>query len=143
MLREWRQDFAKYLRDLGVEANATERAVRGEARTSKGDGIHRAMLRNASTHMRTRAEAVARELTSGGLKPEPGKSALLETRHAVLDGWKNVADILERQGEPQLGAAVRRFTESMPPPWTEKERIARQMRVQMGAKWPSDRGLAR
>jgi hypothetical protein len=26
-LREWRRDFAQYLRDVGIEANATERAV--------------------------------------------------------------------------------------------------------------------
>lgn len=63
-LREWRQDFAQYLRDLGVEANATERAVRGARRTTKQDGIHRAMLRGQSTHMRVRAEAVARELAT-------------------------------------------------------------------------------
>jgi hypothetical protein len=34
VLREWRRDLAQYLRDLGVEANATERAVRGETRTT-------------------------------------------------------------------------------------------------------------
>lgn len=62
VLREWRRDFAKCLRDLGVEANATESAVRGEPRASKRDGIHRAMLRGQSTHIRARAEAVAREL---------------------------------------------------------------------------------
>src|SRR5438477_6733237 len=33
-LREWRRDFAHYLRELGVEANATERAVRGKRETS-------------------------------------------------------------------------------------------------------------
>jgi hypothetical protein len=60
-LREWRRDFAQYLRDLGVEANATERAVRGANRTTKRDGIYRAMLRGQSTHMRARAEVVARE----------------------------------------------------------------------------------
>jgi hypothetical protein len=42
-LREWRRDFARYLRDLGVEANATERAVREEVRPQKATGIHRAM----------------------------------------------------------------------------------------------------
>lgn len=30
VLREWRRDFAKHLREIGVAANATERAVRGE-----------------------------------------------------------------------------------------------------------------
>jgi hypothetical protein len=126
-LREWRRDFAQHLRDLGVEANATERAVRGETRTTKRDGIHRAMLRGDSTHMRARADEVARELAASGLKPDPHKRVLLETRAAVLDGWLGLADILERDGNPQLAGAVRRFAQSMPPPLTEKERMARQI----------------
>ncbi|HEY1891701.1 MAG TPA: relaxase/mobilization nuclease domain-containing protein [Steroidobacteraceae bacterium] len=36
-LREWRRDFAQHLCDLGVEANATERAVRG---ASDKEGWH-------------------------------------------------------------------------------------------------------
>jgi hypothetical protein len=72
-LREWRHDFAQYLRDLGVEANAMERAVRGEARSAKLDGIHRAAMRGASTHYRNKAEAVVQELAHGGLKAEPSR----------------------------------------------------------------------
>jgi MobA/VirD2-like, nuclease domain len=126
-LREWRHDFAQYLRDLGVEANATERAVRGATRTTKRDGIHRAMLRGKSSHMRMRTEVIARELASGGLKPDPGQRVLLETRQAVLDGWRGLSDHLERDGNPQLAGAVRRFAEAMLPPMTEKETIARQI----------------
>src|SRR3984957_21092195 len=40
-LREWRREFARRLREQGVAANATERAVRGESRESKPDGIYR------------------------------------------------------------------------------------------------------
>jgi hypothetical protein len=126
-LREWRQDFAEYLRDLGVDANATERAVRGITRTTKQDGIHRAILRGQSTHIRARAEVVARELAAGGLKPEPGRQTLLKTRRAVLDGWRGLADLLERDGNAHLAGDVRRFAERMAPPVTEKETIARQL----------------
>lgn len=142
-LREWRRDFAQHLRDLGVEANATERAVRGETRTTKRDGIHRAMLRGDSTHMRARAEAIAREVAAGGLKPDPGKRVLLETREAVLDGWRGLADILERDGNPQLAGTVRRFAQSMLPPLTEKERMARQIGLLIEAQKARDRVLTR
>lgn len=135
VLREWRRDFAQYLRDLGVNANATERAVRGETRTTKRDGIQRAMMRGQSTHMRARAETVARELRAGKLTPEPGQRVLLETRRAVLDGWRALAGILERDGNRQLAGAVRGFADTMLPPLTDKERMARQL----GAYLPNQR----
>lgn len=142
-LREWRQDFARYLRDLGVEANATERAVRGAARTTKQDGIHRAMLRGESTHMRVRAEAVARELAAGGLKPDSGGRVLLETRRRVLAGWRSLADILELDGNRELAAAARRFAEAMPSPMSEKEMIASQLRSQQEAHRVREKTLTR
>ena len=143
MLREWRQDFARYLRDFGIEANATERAVRGEAWTTKRDGIHRAMLRGHSTHMRARAEAVAGELAAGGLKSEPGKRVLMETRRVVLDGWRGLADVLEHGGNPQLARVIRRFAESMPPPLTEKEAVAHQLGASLRTHRPRDQDLTR
>ena len=61
-LRHWRSEFARNLRLLGVPANATERAVRGESKKAKKDGIYRASLRGDSTYLRAQAEAVASEL---------------------------------------------------------------------------------
>lgn len=129
-LREWRRDFAQYLRDVGVEANATERAVRGETRRSKLDGVYRAMQRNESTHMRARTEALARDLAEGRVKVEPGKYKLAETRRAVAEGWFGLADILDRQGHRELAGRVRGFAEAMPPPRTENELVAQSSRSQ-------------
>src|SRR5207248_7596546 len=64
-LREWRREFARQLRALGIAANATQRYVRGETGPRKSDGIYRASIRGQSTHMRERAEAGARELAKG------------------------------------------------------------------------------
>lgn len=47
-LREWRREVARHLREQGVAANATERAIRGCNRLQKSDGIHRAAMRGAS-----------------------------------------------------------------------------------------------
>ncbi len=126
-LREWRREFARHLREQGVAANATERAIRGEAKPQKTDGIHRAALRGASTHYRQRAELVARELASGGVKPEPGKGRLLTTRREVVRGWSEVADTLVNQGQVELALAVRRFVGRMPPPSSEKEWLAERL----------------
>lgn len=123
-LREWRRDFAGHLRDLGVEANATERAVRGETRTSKRDEVYRAMLRGDSTHMRERIAAVARELSVGNLILKSDRETVTTTRRAVLEGWRGLADALERERHDTLAAKVRRFINEMPPPKTEKEHLA-------------------
>src|ERR1700733_10894266 len=55
-LRQWRSEFARHLRALGVPANATQRYVRGQTSPRKSDGIYRANLRGDSRHMRERAE---------------------------------------------------------------------------------------
>jgi type IV secretory pathway VirD2 relaxase len=123
-LREWRSGFAHHLRAVGVPANATPRYVRGETTSRKPDGIYRANLRRDSTHMREREEAVARELALGKLRVEPGKAALIKTHGEVRRRWLEVGDILIRQRQPELAAHVKRFSDEIPPPLTEKERLA-------------------
>lgn len=133
-LREWRQEFARHLREHGVAANATDRAVRGENRVRKTDGIHRAMLRGASSHMRDRAESVASEVLQGKLTIEPGKSRLVATRRKVEEGWRGASQALERQGQEELVKQVRRFVEQMPAVRTEREQIAELMRAGLSVR---------
>jgi hypothetical protein len=123
-LREWRSEFARHLRELGVVANATPRYVRGETGFRKPDGIYRASLRGESTHMRERVEAVAQEWAQGKLRTEPGKARLVATRNEVQRAWLAVGDILTRAREPELAAQVRRFSVEMSPAQTEKEWIS-------------------
>ncbi len=127
-LREWRSEFARHLRDQGIAANATERAVRGESRTHKKDCIYRAAERGRSTHMQARTAAVSTDLLNGRLHAESGKIRLLETRNDVEHAWHAVSDILVRQDRPALAAQVRRFSRDMRPPLTEKEQLARDVR---------------
>ncbi len=126
-LRGWRRDFARHLRQQGVAANATERAVRGVTQKAKRDGIYRAMRRGESTHLRCRVQAVATEIMSGRRRHEPGKSTLVDTRQKVRLGWLAVSDVLVRQGQPELAASVRHFVDNMGTPVTEKERMSAQL----------------
>lgn len=123
-LRHWRSEFARNLRELGVAANATERAVRGESRSARKDGIYRAGLRGDSTYMRAQAEAIASELLKGGIRVEHGKQMLLETRARVVQGWKAVAGQLAVRGNRGLAADVVRFLREMDRPRTEREQVA-------------------
>jgi Relaxase/Mobilisation nuclease domain len=123
-LRAWRREFARHLRELGVPANATERAVRGATRIDKKDGVYRAGLRGDSKHIRTRTEAVARELSAGTLRVEPGAAQLATTRRAVQFTWHKVSDALAHDGQRALASEVRRFVKQMPAPLTEKQQLA-------------------
>jgi hypothetical protein len=127
-LRHWRSEFARNLRLLGIEANATERAVRGETRKAKKDGIYRASLRGDSTYVRARAEAVAGELLKGNVRTDTGKRKLIGTRMAVEDGWRSVVNMLAKGGHANLASDVRRFLDQMPPAQTERESVAHELR---------------
>ena len=127
-LRGWRQEFARHLRALGVPANATERAVRGESRSPKLDGIYRAEQRRESWRVRAQAAEVNRELLQGGLRAEPDKKALIETRKAVERGWWEASEILTAQGRREVAEEVKRFVGRMLPPKTDRELIAEELR---------------
>jgi hypothetical protein len=122
-LREWRHDFAKHLREQGVAANATERAVRGEIKSRKTDGIHRAMMRGDSFHHHNRLAAAAKPLANGVPADASGSERMVNTRRAVVAGWRAVAMMLESQGQRELAAHVTRFVDRMPPPRIEQESL--------------------
>jgi hypothetical protein len=129
-LRDWRQEFARHLCEHGIEANATDRAVRGATTNRKSDGIYRAIRRGESTHMQQRIQSVHSDLLKGDIRVEPGKTKLLETRAQVERGWRAVSDLLEHQGEHELAREVKRFGDRMPPPHTEQEWILQQLQKQ-------------
>jgi relaxase-like protein len=122
-LRHWRSGFARNLRLLGVEANATERSVRGETQKAKKNGIYRANMRGDSTYVQAQAEAIAAELLKGNTCVEPGKRTLVETRRQIENSWRALADSLAKDGHQNLARDVQQFVERMPPPRTEKELI--------------------
>lgn len=123
-LRTWRADFASKLRDLGVPANATERAVRGQNRSPKLDTIYRAERRDDCRRTSERVERIANELLTGRLNAEVGREKMRATRRSVVHGWLNIANVLDAAGRPDLAEQVRKFLITVPPPRTENETIA-------------------
>jgi predicted transcriptional regulator len=126
-LREWRREFARHLREQGIAADATERAVRGETRTRKLDGIYRAAQRGESNHWKHRVALAAREPAEGGPRSEPSLARLQETRRKVREGWHAVAKVLHAQDDPELVRLVRDFVANMPPVLTERQLILQQI----------------
>jgi hypothetical protein len=133
-LRGWRGLFAQHLRELGIVANATERAVRGQTRSAFKDGIHRASLRGDSRHLRERDTRIARELRNGGLKPSSGKTKLLETRRDVIAGWNVAADALLAAGQGALAEKIWGFIGAMHRPLTTDEHLAAKLEERMRAR---------
>jgi hypothetical protein len=129
-LREWRREFSRHLREQGVAANATERVVRGETRTSKRDGIYRAMRRGDSSHMRGRVREAAAVMGIGTGQAEYGKSKLVATRTEVVKCWRALEGLLVQDGPAELARHVNRFISQMPQPLTEKEQLAQRMSEQ-------------
>jgi hypothetical protein len=123
-LRDWRGLFAQHLRERGIAANATERAVRGQTRSGFEDGIHRASLRGDSRHLRGRVVHIVQELGNGGLKPNSGKTKLLDTRRDVIAGWHAAADALLAAGQGALAQKIWEFIGAMHPPLTTDEQLA-------------------
>lgn len=110
-LRQWRSEFACHLRRLGVAANATERAVRGEVRLPLRDGLYRAAERGESTVLRN-AEVAA--LISEGHRVASSK--ILATRALVDQGWRRVGAQLLDEGKAELAAQARQFLQQMAAP---------------------------
>jgi hypothetical protein len=118
-LREWRREFARHLRAQGIRANATDKAVRGASRAKLSDGTYRVMQRDASRRIE---EHVGSPVTERQTASEASsRESLLHTRAQVERGWLAAAEILDRQGQPDLAWYVRQFTEALPPVRTDRE----------------------
>ncbi len=128
-LRHWRSQFASQMRTLGVAANATERAVRGESQSARKDGIYRASQRGESTYMRAQTEAAARDLLrgSGSISVDRRRHQLVETRKQVVRGWSQVVSVLDHSEEYRLADEVRRFVAGMSPPRFGRELIVAEL----------------
>ena len=126
MLREWRQDFARMMREQGIAANATPRSVRGQTKRAAKDVFYRTQRRGHSYALREKLDGIVRELRAPTPITDPARARLLETRRAVVEGWNAVASKLEAQGEIVLGGHVRYFAMHLPPVLTDRERLAEQ-----------------
>lgn len=127
-LRHWRAQFARHLRGLGVAANATERAVRGEGRSAMKDGVYRARKRGESKYLRTQVDAVAKAMFGSGGQSDPSKSTMLETQDAVRQGWQSAANKPLSHGDRKLAAEVVAFVGELVPPLPAREQLKRNLR---------------
>ena len=134
MLREWREDFARMMRDQGIAANATSRAARGQTKGAIRDAIYRTRGRGSSYALREEVQDIAKELSRTATIRDPAHGRIEETRKRVVTGWMNVAATLDAQGEICLAGAVRWFAKSLPPVLTDRERLGAQFMRYVNAR---------
>jgi hypothetical protein len=95
LLRDWREYFAQLMREQGIAANATPRAIRGENTKQRREGMFKAQRYGKSTVMRDRVIGVAKELSRSGTVEDPERARLLETRKSLVSAWMRTAEVLD------------------------------------------------
>ncbi len=123
LLRNWREDFAQLIREQGIAANATTRAIRGVNKTKRREGTFKAQHYGKSTVMRKRMIGIATELYRSGTVEGPAPHRL-ETRKSLVSAWMKAAEVLDTQGEVILAGEVRYFATHLPPVLTDRQRLA-------------------
>ncbi len=126
-LREWRQDFAQLMREQGVAANATPRWARGRRKQAASLATYRAKRRGDSRALRAQVASIATELSKTGTICDPGRAKLLDTRKVIVEGWNQVATVLDAQGQVVLAGEVRHFATRLSRVMTDRERLAAQL----------------
>jgi len=126
-LRDWREDFAQLMREQGIAANATPRAIRGVNKNKPWDGIFKAQRYGESTALRDRVIGIAKELSRSKTVADPARERLLETRKVLASTWMKAAEVLDAQGEIILAGDVRYVASHLPPVLTDRQRLAAQL----------------
>jgi len=124
LLRDWREHFAQLMREQGIAANATPRAIRGENTKKRREGIFKAQRYGKSTAMRARMIGTATELARTGTVEDPARARLVETRKSLVSVWLKAAEVLDAQGEEILAGEVRYFAKHLPPVLTDRQHLA-------------------
>ena len=142
-LRRWREQFARHLRQHGIEANATPAQVRGRLSDFQKDGIFRAVQRGES-RVEWERERQAGKATEFG-RPERSRSLgrIFETAEAVRHDWLKTSSALEEQGFRGLAAEVERFRQSLRIPMTREERAQAAAATAQGERVPLQFELGR
>ncbi len=117
MLREWREDFARRMREQGVAANATPMAYRGRSKSEKKDAGYPVARHNQSTSIRSEVQPRAPGPSSADRIHGAHHARLEQMRKTTFARWKTVADILDSQAEISLAADVRYFLAQLQEAW--------------------------
>jgi len=121
-LQAWRESFAEKLREHGVEANATPRAVRGKTRRAEKQAVLHIEKRGAASWTKAaRAKAISADAASRSPGITEHDTKLEQQRKQVMERYGAIASALARstaRDDRSLAVAITQHVAAMPAPKT-------------------------
>lgn len=126
-LQAWRERFARELRRLGVEAEATPRQARGVVRKAPKAAVQRLGERGVEPCVRAAERREAEREARAPAASVPAWSRRIQARQeAIRRAYLGHAETLEQgdAAERELARDIRRFVAEMPVPLTRRQAMA-------------------
>lgn len=124
-LQRWRETFARELRRLGIEAEATPRQARGAIRRNDGPALHRLAGRATPPiiEKRRQAEAIRGAKAAEPPKISAGDQAIQRRQQSIRLAYLAHADTLDggSNEDRRLAKDVRAFVAGMPVPLNRRQ----------------------
>ena len=111
-LQHWRETFARELRRLGIEAEATPRKARGLIWKPEVSAVYRIAARGEQSIVaKRRAREMGHERERRATEPAPWERAVQARQNTIRQAYLMWAEELEREGsdERELSARLRAF----------------------------------
>lgn len=124
-LQQWRERFARELRRLGVEAEATPRQARGHVRKANPIAVHHAERKGVEPRVRSadRRSAEKEARAPKPLQPRDWSRDIQARQESIRRAYLGHADTLAQgdAADGQLARDVKRFVAEMPVPLTRRQ----------------------
>ena len=131
-LQLWRERFARELRRLGVEAEATPRQARGLVRRSERTPVHKVETRGAEPKVRKLQHGDAMQAAKAPKPPQPRDwhRDIQSRQGAIRTAYLEHASELKQgdAGDRRLARDIERFVADMPVPLTRRQTLAVELR---------------
>ena len=138
--QEWRESFASHLRQHGVEAEATQRIVRGVTRKGTVGVVKQMLKRQVQPEVIKQKIEEARADKARSAQDSVWRSKIQSRQEKARQDWTNLAEVLEKT-DAALAEGVRSFVEKMPKIETEREELSRSLAQRDGQS--NDRDIDR
>ena len=127
-LQRWREAFARELRRVGIEAEATPRKARGVVIKSAKSAVHRVEQRGLEPRVARRNRS---ETTTSPDKPSKWEPGVQARQEAIRAAYLVQAEELERgtTDDVHLARDIRSFVSSMPVPLTQQQLLASEKKL--------------